>query len=41
LINYLMVDGHVEQLDPAATLGSTNRTNLGIQSGMWTLAPND
>jgi prepilin-type N-terminal cleavage/methylation domain-containing protein/prepilin-type processing-associated H-X9-DG protein len=40
-VNYLMVDGHIEQLDPAATLGSTNRTNLGIQTGMWTIAPND
>ncbi len=40
-VNYLMVDGHVEQLDPAATLGATNRSNLGIQSGMWTIAPND
>jgi len=40
-VNYLMIDGHVEQLDPAATLGSTNRSNLGIQTGMWTIAPND
>jgi len=41
LVNYLMVDGHVEQLDPAATLGNTNRTNLGLQSGMWSIVPND
>ena len=40
-VNYLMVDGHVEQLDPAATLGPTNRSNLGIQTGMWTIAAGD
>jgi len=41
LVNYLMIDGHAEAIDPSATLGSTNRSNLGIQTGMWTIAPND
>lgn len=38
--NYLMVDGHVEYLDPRATLGKTN-TNTGKQSGMWTIVAGD
>jgi len=41
LVNYLFVDGHVEQLDPAATLGNTNRSNLALPTGMWTIIPND
>ncbi len=40
MFNYLMVDGHVELLNPGATLGRTN-ANLGIQTGMWTIRPND
>lgn len=38
--NYLFVDGHVEFLSPLATLGSTN-INLGAQTGMWTIKPQD
>jgi len=41
LLNYLLLDGHVEQLAPAATLGNTNRATLTIQTGMWTVMPND
>jgi len=37
--NYLFLDGHVELLDRAATLGRTN-TNVNIQAGMWTIDPN-
>ena len=37
--NYLFVDGHVELLNRAVTLGRTN-TNAGIQTGMWTIDPN-
>ncbi len=40
LFNYLMMDGHVELLNPAATLGRTN-SNLSRQTGMWTIRPND
>jgi prepilin-type N-terminal cleavage/methylation domain-containing protein/prepilin-type processing-associated H-X9-DG protein len=38
--NYLFVDGHVETLNPATTLGRTN-TTLSGQSGMWTIRPAD
>ncbi|MBI3191150.1 MAG: prepilin-type N-terminal cleavage/methylation domain-containing protein [Pedosphaera parvula] len=38
--NYLFADGHVEYLAPLATLGKTN-TNLGAQTGMWTIKPQD
>ncbi|MGV3756363.1 MAG: H-X9-DG-CTERM domain-containing protein [Verrucomicrobiota bacterium] len=38
--NYLMLDGHVETLEPLQTLGSTN-SPPAIQSGMWTINPND
>ncbi len=38
--NYLFVDGHVDSLNPADTLGRTN-TNLSRQTGMWTIRPND
>jgi prepilin-type N-terminal cleavage/methylation domain-containing protein/prepilin-type processing-associated H-X9-DG protein len=38
--NYLMLDGHVEYLDRAATLGRTN-SNVSRQSGMWTISSND
>jgi prepilin-type N-terminal cleavage/methylation domain-containing protein/prepilin-type processing-associated H-X9-DG protein len=41
LLNYLLLDGHVEQVTPAETLGSTNRTLLSIQSGWWTVNPKD
>ncbi|HEY1171629.1 MAG TPA: type II secretion system protein [Verrucomicrobiae bacterium] len=41
LINYLFLDGHVETLLPAATLGNTNRATLTIQTGMWTVLAND
>ena len=40
MYNYVFMDGHVETLDPRATLGTTN-VNTAIQSGMWTIAPND
>jgi len=36
---YQMVDGHVERLKPEATLGTG--TDPNVQSGMWTLTPND
>ncbi|MEW6302965.1 MAG: prepilin-type N-terminal cleavage/methylation domain-containing protein [Verrucomicrobiota bacterium] len=39
-INYLMVDGHVENLSPAATLGRTN-TATSIMSGAWTIIVGD
>jgi prepilin-type N-terminal cleavage/methylation domain-containing protein/prepilin-type processing-associated H-X9-DG protein len=38
--NYLMADGHVEFVDPLATLGRTN-SNRNIQTGFWTIRPND
>lgn len=38
--NYLLADGHVEYLDPYATLGRTN-TSKTKQSGMWTIAAGD
>ena len=38
--NYLMADGHVENLMIEATLGMTN-ANLTKQSGMWTIQVND
>lgn len=38
--NYLMIDGHVETLEPLQTLVSTN-SPPAIQSGMWTVNPND
>lgn len=38
--NYVFVDGHAEQLDPTATLGTTN-ADLTKQSGMWTMQPRD
>jgi prepilin-type processing-associated H-X9-DG protein len=40
MYNYTFVDGHVEYLDPLATLGKTN-TNKGIQTGAWTILSND
>lgn len=39
-MNYLMVDGHVENLMMESTLGMTN-ANLTKQSGMWTIQAND
>jgi prepilin-type N-terminal cleavage/methylation domain-containing protein/prepilin-type processing-associated H-X9-DG protein len=38
-VNYLMADSHVESLDPARTLGTG--TNLGQQTGMWTILAGD
>jgi prepilin-type processing-associated H-X9-DG protein len=38
--NYLMADGHVETLQPAQTLGITNRA-LTLQTGMWTILSGD
>jgi prepilin-type N-terminal cleavage/methylation domain-containing protein/prepilin-type processing-associated H-X9-DG protein len=40
MANYLMLDGHVETLPPAKTLGSTNN-NTAVMSGMWTIMAND
>jgi len=37
--NYLMVDGHVEQLAPEKTLG--RGTNTARQTGMWTILAGD
>ncbi len=40
--NYLMADGHVEFLDPIATLGKVDPAIiLTKQTGMWTIKPND
>jgi prepilin-type N-terminal cleavage/methylation domain-containing protein/prepilin-type processing-associated H-X9-DG protein len=39
-VNYVMVDGHTENLPPAKTLGSTN-TTTSKQTGMWTIDPKD
>jgi len=41
LVNHLFVDGHAEAIEPAVSLGNTNRTNLGIQTGFWTINPKD
>ncbi len=41
LFNYLMVDGHVETLDPLTTMGRTNRTLNSIQTGMWSITAAD
>lgn len=38
--NYLMVDGHVEHLTPERTLGRLSGDKR-MQSGMWTIAPDD
>lgn len=38
--NYLMLDGHVEFVDPVASLGRTN-SNRSVQTGFWTITPND
>ena len=38
--NWLFLDGHVEFLNRRATLGKQN-TNLGKQSGMWTISATD
>ncbi|HEY1173314.1 MAG TPA: type II secretion system protein [Verrucomicrobiae bacterium] len=40
MANYLMLDGHVETLPPAKTLGNTN-TSTAIMSGMWTITAKD
>ncbi|MEW6306331.1 MAG: prepilin-type N-terminal cleavage/methylation domain-containing protein [Verrucomicrobiota bacterium] len=40
-VNFLFVDGHVETLDPLATLGRTNRNNRNIQTGMWSVLAGD
>ncbi|MEW6304779.1 MAG: DUF1559 domain-containing protein [Verrucomicrobiota bacterium] len=38
--NYLLADGHVEFLERRASLGRTN-TNVGRQTGMWTIVTGD
>ncbi|MBI3191957.1 MAG: prepilin-type N-terminal cleavage/methylation domain-containing protein, partial [Pedosphaera parvula] len=38
MFNYLLADGHVDFLQPLATLGVTNIT-LTMQSGIWTIRP--
>lgn len=38
-INYLFVDGHVEGLNPAKTVG--NAGSLGAPQGAWTINPTD
>ncbi|MEW6304460.1 MAG: prepilin-type N-terminal cleavage/methylation domain-containing protein [Verrucomicrobiota bacterium] len=40
LVNYLFVDGHAENIAPAATLGRTN-TALSRQTGFWTIVTTD
>lgn len=40
MVNYQFLDGHVETLPPAKTLGTTN-VNTSLQTGMWTIQPND
>jgi prepilin-type N-terminal cleavage/methylation domain-containing protein/prepilin-type processing-associated H-X9-DG protein len=40
MLNYLMADGHVENLALEGTLGMTN-ANLTKQTGMWTIQAND
>ena len=40
-LNYLMVDGHVENLAPAATYSKTNSSPTAAPSGMWTVLADD
>jgi len=40
MYNYAFMDGHVETLNPSATLGTTN-VNTALQTGMWTISPKD
>lgn len=40
MYNYAFVDGHVEYLDPLATLGKTN-VNKNLQTGGWSILSND
>lgn len=40
MLNYLLLDGHVETLAPGKTLGPINTTNT-LQTGMWTIVAND
>ena len=40
MVNYQFLDGHVETLPPAKTLGTTNITT-SLQTGMWTIQAND
>ncbi|HSH96449.1 MAG TPA: H-X9-DG-CTERM domain-containing protein, partial [Roseimicrobium sp.] len=40
MFNYLFTDGHVEFLNPNATLGRTN-SNAALQTGMWTITSKD
>ena len=39
-LNYLFMDGHVENMNQAKTLGATN-TTLTKQTGFWTIDPKD
>ena len=38
--NYIMADGHVETLAPAATIGPDS-TDTSVQAGYWTIIPDD
>lgn len=40
MVNYQFLDGHVETLPPAKTLGTTN-TSTSLQTGMWTIQAKD
>lgn len=40
-VNYLMLDGHVENLIPLNTYSATNRTLTAPPSGMWTILADD
>jgi len=40
VLGYSFADGHIQQIQPVKTLGA-NRTDLGAQTGMWTIASSD
>lgn len=40
VLGYSFADGHIQQIQPVKTLGA-NRTDLGAQTGMWTIATSD
>ncbi|MBI5799481.1 MAG: type II secretion system protein [Verrucomicrobia bacterium] len=40
ILGYSFADGHVQQIQPIKTLGAGN-TNLGAQTGMWTISTTD
>ena len=40
MINYVFLDGHASTVDPAETLGTTNR-NVSLLTGAWTILAKD